>query len=400
MNEYGKVKAHARQGRAVRSHLRRKPGRQQGATTTPTNALQSLGGGVPPPPPPTLITHVAMPRHTATTISRKPVNNSRSLGVGVTFGGLAAIGGMGFTGPAAPFVLLGGLAAVMVGATEWASPFLSPAASVAASRVRRSFRDRREGRQITKMARRHRKAVYADAIAGNEGPWSGRLNTVEVPLRERLFGRETVAGGQWGVREQTRADGTGFVEYRDHVHSDTGRIDIYPGMDLRRTGTVGLPFPAHNKDMRGAKFSNVTFERINFGNSDLRGANMDAMFVRSPSSMEGVNLRGASLRGAHLPYVKLAGADLTGADLTDAVLHSDLREVIMSSEQFDGLRQKQSYTLREVHPDRERQRLGVSQDDFNIMLWSGEVEARDRETNERVIGEFNLDKHFIPSWPI
>jgi hypothetical protein len=261
------------------------------------------------------------------------------------------------------------------------------------------LRGRRQRRDVAAAARRHREAVAAEALAGREQPWERPAETKEERDKREERQKNSTAFDHWKTREHIAADGTGYVTYR-RGSGPSATVFMYPGMDASSWERFDPFFYGQGKDLRGANFARVRFTGVDFSRSDLRGANLDEVIVPSWSTfrMEDANLQGASLRHVNLVGGSLDGSELTGADVTGAKLPNDLRNVRLSPDQFDSLANKNSYILAEVSPRDLQARLGVGDDDFAVMMWGGDIDIRDRVTNERVSGEFNPEEHFLPDW--
>lgn len=101
----------------------------------------------------------------------------------------------------------------------------------------------------------------------------------------------------------------------------------------------------------------------------------------------------------------MEGADLTGAQVDGAELPADLTNTNITREQFESLRGVNNnypliYRVREAPVDEVVAAYGGDEDAAAIALWSGDIEVRDRNTNKVVVGEFNVDEHYIPHWAL
>lgn len=186
-------------------------------------------------------------------------------------------------------------------------------------------------------------------------------------------------------------------------------------------------------DLSDSLFSARDMINFDFSGSTLDGGKFspdpdDAW--RTTMGLVDVKFRGASLRGLSFEAVSLSGyCDFREADVADVNFSDvdfaasganelDVRGANITREQFDDLNARVPVTyangsLEPVYHDRCRitydeygmdefcAALDLDRDTLKVLLWAGDVEARDNFSKEAVRPEdFDPGKHHFPQWEV
>jgi hypothetical protein len=138
------------------------------------------------------------------------------------------------------------------------------------------------------------------------------------------------------------------------------------------------------------------------------------VFHEQYTSISNTTFRGANLRGIKFVNCEFSSVDFEKADLTggrfegcdvNGVEGIDLYGVVMGGETFDSLLNNTTFfsnlqfRYRQFGVEEACEALGISQDEFAVLVWAGDLEVRDGDLR-RVHGAFNKDIHHVPEWVI
>lgn len=166
-------------------------------------------------------------------------------------------------------------------------------------------------------------------------------------------------------------------------------------------------------DLRGYLFSQQRGTDLNFSGALLDGASF-YMRRRTGSghlrtgilligcSFDGASLRDVDMRLATLRKCSFVGADVTGADFSDVEIvgEVDFTNSTLTAEQYDALRSTGGKIIYRKHSVASAaSALGVTEDDVAVMIWAGDLEARD-VTGRVVHEQFDAERHHIPQWAL
>lgn len=175
---------------------------------------------------------------------------------------------------------------------------------------------------------------------------------------------------------------------------------------------TGVSFDGQNYS--GSIFTAGTYARCSFKNTNLKNAKFGGR--SKGTKMEIVNfdfsdLRGAVFKDIWFNNVSFEGADLTGTKFEKVWVSSTgtvlLAGAKLAAETFDELAfssplppidPKASFRYRRLHAIEAASRLGVDDNEMKVLLWAGDVEVRDNDTLQRVVGRYDPERHHIPEW--
>jgi hypothetical protein len=207
------------------------------------------------------------------------------------------------------------------------------------------------------------------------------------------------------VTRKVDENGVGFLRWKEKRYGDktlSGKYLFYPGVNLSRR-SFRFPVDLPGVNLRGAKLDITTLTApSNFSGADLRDANLSGS--RWDVRLKDACLRGALLVGGDFSDCDMDGADIAGADVTDAKLPFDLTNVNIYREQFDSLAglgpggAGRMYRVKEAAFEDVVKKFDGDKDLVSVMLWSGELEVRDRKTSLVVAESYDPEKHYIPYW--
>jgi hypothetical protein len=188
------------------------------------------------------------------------------------------------------------------------------------------------------------------------------------------------------------------------VKHEYGTLFLHPEVELAGR-KFQYPVIVPGVNLRGAQMQGVQFRSFaTFDDGDLRDANL-SYTAHEKTSFRFTDLRDANLRKAQMSRCDLTGADLTGADLTDTTLPNDISGVDLSKEQFESLTKNlygglEQYTVKEASREDLVDAFGGDTEALTVAMWAGDIEVRERATNQVVVGEFNKDEHYVPCWEL
>ncbi len=251
---------------------------------------------------------------------------------------------------------------------------------------------------------------------------SGELRATWVPLSGPEFERTV-----WAYPVLNRK-GRGFM-YAGVYYSSQERWprslcgEQEVGPDVR----IDDPELVNHLDYSNTDMPNLVVDVHTVKEASWAGANLQGADFRSVRRLEGVNFDGADLTGATIPSfpsrVTVRGADLTDARIT--MVNPDLwasnppeflldaTDSNITAEQFDAFMGQLDRVARGAieitgpnHVVMGRHTLdevaaatGIDEDELAVLLWSGDLLYRSRETDKlETDGSFDADKHYIPQW--
>lgn len=283
----------------------------------------------------------------------------------------------------------GGISAgafVAIGAPFVAVPFVAVAGGVfAASWVRpriarwKARRKARKGFERGPSRRQYRQE--AKRVAAAFPHFSGGVTPSKSPPQEyvdtykmRYMFASKVDGG--GVAE---------VKWEEQTNPEraSGSYFLYPYVSMEETY---ISYP------------------VNLPGVNLQGANLGGTVLAPGSVLDGADLRDTNLRKCEWGSISLRGVNMSGADVTGAHLPEDLTGTNITREQFESLapirnsEEGARYRVKEVSMDELAAAFGGDRDSVAVMVWAGDVEVRERATNEVVASGFDIDKHYVPHW--
>lgn len=210
-------------------------------------------------------------------------------------------------------------------------------------------------------------------------------------------------------KSRVSAEGTGEVNWlirgaASGEKVEYGTLFLHPEVDLR--GRIcEYPVVTPGANLQKAKMSSIAFrDKSVFDGADFRGADLlNATF--EDGSFRHADLRGARLASANFSRCDLDGADLRDADVTGATFPKNLRGIKLTGKQFDSLAGdvfdgKGRYRVKEASMKDLVAAFGDDEDAMRVALWASDVEVRDRQTNEIVVGEFDISEHYVPEWEL
>jgi hypothetical protein len=367
-----------------------RPGTKPGSAAL---LVQHDGGVVLPPPLPL---EQQMEANELTGMSPEKIQSGAELALfgGITASNVAALAAV-FSGGMAVAVGAAALSITLINSLRYLPQMISR--KLVLRRTNRRKKDRAE--RIRHQAALHAASVIAEATHNYPEAWTSEKRQTNVGIHqiEKM--------GNYEVVSEMDENGTGFVTIRKPNQNADAVFSFYPGAVLGRFSIpLGDPFYADGFDLRGASLQNIALGDFSFEGADLRGVNFKSMCAFGTGSFRNANCTGASFWNANFTGMispdndLFEGAILDDADFTGALLPEDLTKMNLSGEQLDSLELKSRYRVAEISPDEARRLSGVTPEDFLVAMWAGDVEVRDRRTNEKVMGEFNADEHYIPAW--
>jgi uncharacterized protein YjbI with pentapeptide repeats len=232
--------------------------------------------------------------------------------------------------------------------------------------------------------------------------WQSASPLAKKNLWHRLFGTRFKAGRySEKMRSVSRSlpGGAAKVSWRHRFSSlnSKGEFFFYPGANLESV-YIDMRCDLRGVNLQETNFKNGRLQQANLDGANLTGADLSKSSISG--SMRDTILCNTNLEEANLDDVDLSGADLTGANLRHATLSRDLTNVNITGEQFEQLNEIEKYDYPAKNFHEVAQELGVSEKQFEFLVLSGAVEVRDKHSNERVLSDFDTEKHNIPVWGV
>jgi hypothetical protein len=127
---------------------------------------------------------------------------------------------------------------------------------------------------------------------------------------------------------------------------------------------------------RGSSLQDVSFENCKFtGTIDLRETNLNGVRFGEVGGVESIDVRGSNITKKQYEYLCAKLKKLTSSEPTNKVIID-------------------KYSVEDV-----RKETGLDTETLGVLMWSGEMDIRDRVTDETVSpSSFNPETHYVPQW--